>query len=887
VTRAREPDPAATAPPPRRPADPTTDPAAPRGLGEAEAARRLAADGPNTLARDARRGLGALLLDVAREPMFLLLLACAAIYLALGDLQEAAILLVCVTAVLTITIVQARRTDRAVAALRDLSSPRALVLRDGRERRVAGAEVVRGDLVRLHEGDRVPADAELLAATHLAVDESLLTGESIPAHKDARERVFAGTLVVRGHGLAEVTATGRRSELGKIGVSLAGLASEPSRVQREVTRLVRVFGLAGAACCLAVLLILGLVGGSWLAALLAGVTVAMSLVPEEFPLVLTVFLALGAWRLSRRQVLVRRLDALESLGGATTLCVDKTGTLTHNRIALASLRARAGSWSVGQGAPPPDVRALAEHAALASRRETFDPIDDACRRTLEDPAFAARVDGTLEREYPLTPALPAVTHVWRSPAGRVAAMKGAPEAIAELCRLDAAARAELRREVEAMADTGLRVLAVARADLADDAALPDGPAGFAPTWLGLLGLQDPPRAEAAAALDECRGAGIRVVMITGDGPGTARAIGAAVGLSGERLLTGAELAATADADLPARLRGVEICARVTPDQKLRLVRALQAQGEVVAMTGDGVNDAPALKAAQVGVAMGGRGTDVAREAAALVLTRDDFRDLVAAVAEGRRIFDNLRKALGFIVAVHVPIAGVAVVPLLLGLPMLFHPVHVVFLELIIDPACSVVFEAEPAEPGLMRRPPRGRDDPLLDRRTLLLCLALGLSALAACLAALLFSLRLGQPLEVAQAVTFTTLILADLGLILVHRSWTTPLLRGLRTPNRALWWVVLGALAVLAATLAVPGLRALFHFAAAPAWQLLAFGLLGPLSVMWFELLKRRRCKPCTDAQKLRGSPARAARRRPRARVARGLLRGRACTSRPRSSATS
>ena len=815
-----------------------------RGLDAAEAARRLAAEGANTLARDATRRLWTVILGVLREPMFLLLMTCAGIYLTLGDLQEALILLGCVVVVISISVVQTRRTDRAVAALRDLSSPRALVIRDGVERRIAGAEVVRGDLVRLHEGDRVPADGSLLAATNLAVDESLLTGESMPVHKERTgEQVFAGTLVVRGHGLAEIVATGPRSELGKIGASLATLEAAPSRVQREVTRLVRIFGIGGALCCAGVLLLFGLGRGAWLEGLLAGVTLAISLLPEEFPLVLTVFLALGAWRLSRQRVLVRRIPALESLGAATTLCVDKTGTLTQNKMTLVALRADGATWSTGNDGPlAPGWHALAEHAALASQRETFDPMDEACRRFLaaHAGAEAAHADWERIREYPLTPALLAVTHVWRTPTGATqVASKGAPEAIAGLCRLDEVAREAVRREVAAMADTGLRVLAVARAD-GPAGALPQEPGEFTFTWLGLLGLQDPPRPEAAAALAECRGAGIRVMMITGDYPGTAQAIGGAVGLSATGLLTGSELATLGDAELAARLKGVEICARVLPDQKLRLVRALQAQGEVVAMTGDGVNDAPALKAAQIGVAMGERGTDVAREAAAIVLTRDDFTDLVAAVAEGRRIFDNLRKALGFIVAVHIPIAGIALVPLLFGLPLLFHPIHIIFLELIIDPACSIVFEAEPAEPGLMRRPPRRHDAPLLDGRTLLLCCLQGLTALAACLVGLYYGqVHLGQPIAVSQTVMFTTLILADIGLIFAHRSTTSSPL-GLRIRNRTLWWVVLGSLLMLLTTLLVPAIRDVFHFVAVPGLQLFAWAMLGPLSVLGFELVKRR-----------------------------------------------
>jgi Ca2+-transporting ATPase len=656
--------------------------------------------------------------------------------------------------------------------------------------------------------------------------------------------VFGGSLVVKGHGTAEIAATGARSEIGKIGATLAELKPAVSRVQREIHRLVRLFGGLGAACCVVVLLVEGLVRGAWLSGLLAGITLAMSLVPEEFPLVLTVFLALGAWRMSRRNVLVRRIPALENLGAATTLCVDKTGTLTENRMTLLELRADAASWRADAGEPLTDrLHALVEVAALASQREAFDPMDAACRRFVREhlPARAEQHDRwQLVREYPLTPELLAVAQAWRTDAGQgLIAAKGAPEAIAGLCPLDEAAATSMRAAVAAMTASGLRVLAVARAELVGEPRGRLGEHEF--RWVGLLGLHDPPRAEVPAALAECRQAGLRVVMITGDAPGTARAIAEQVGMSAEGLVTGSELAALGDAELTARLRGVEVCARVLPAQKLRIVLALQAAGEVVAMTGDGVNDAPALKAAQIGVAMGGRGTDVAREAAAIVLTRDDFTDLVASVAEGRRIFDNLQKALGFIVAVHVPIAGIALVPMFFGLPMLFHPIHVVFLELVIDPACSVAFEAEPAEPDIMRRRPRPPAAALLDRRTILLCLAQGAIVLVVCLGGLwVYHYHLGRSLGAAQAVMFVTPVLGNLGLILAHRSTTMPLLRALRTPNPALWGVVLGTMALLLAIVGVPALRRMFHFEAVSAVDLAQWAILGPLGVMGFHVLKRR-----------------------------------------------
>ncbi|MBZ5708123.1 cation-translocating P-type ATPase [Nannocystis pusilla] len=819
------------------------------GLTEAEAARRLAAEGPNSLARDQQRGLLVLLGEALREPMFLLLLACGAIYFVIGDLREAITLLACVVLVLAISVIQAHRTERAVATLRDMTSPRALVERGGVSRRIAGAEVVRGDVVLLHEGDRVPADGVLREAEAVAVDESLLTGESVPVDKhaagdEADARVFSGSLVVKGHGVAEVTATGARSEIGKIGASLAELEAAPSRVQGEIRRLVRIFGGLGVSCCAVVVLVAGLVRGAWLQGMLSGITLAMSLVPEEFPLVLTVFLALGAWRMSRRNVLVRRIPALENLGAATTLCVDKTGTLTENRMTLVELRAEAARWRADADEPPVEsVALLVEVAALASQRDAVDPMDAACRRFVREhqPARAEQHDRwQLLREYPLSPELLVFAQAWRTDAETsVVAAKGAPEAVATLCRLDEAALAAMRAALEEMTASGQRVLGVARAEFAGEPRARTNDYEF--RWVGLLGLHDPPRAEVSAALAECRGAGLRVVMITGDAPGTARAIAGQVGLSAEGLVTGGELAELTDEQLAARLRGVEVCARVLPAQKLRIVRALQASGEVVAMTGDGVNDAPALKAAQIGVAMGGRGTDVAREAAAIVLTRDDFTDLVASAAEGRRIFDNLQKALGFIVAVHVPIAGIALVPMFFGMPMLFHPIHVVFLELVIDPACSVAFEAEPAEPNIMRRPPRPPAAALLDRRTIVLCLAQGAIALVVCLGGLWFyHFHLGRPLGAAQAVMFVTLVLGNLGLILIHRSTTMPLLRALRTPNPALWGVVLGTMALLLAIVGVPALRRMFHFEAVSAVDLAQWAILGPLGVMGFHALKRR-----------------------------------------------
>ena len=827
------------------------------GLSPAEAAARLATEGPNELARDRRPGFLASVGHVLQEPMLALLLAAAGIYLVLGDIREALVLLLGVLVVISITLVQERKTERALAALRDLASPRALVIRAGERRRIPGREVVRGDVLVLSEGDRVPADAVLVEASHLEADESLLTGESAPVRKRASAGsepgarpggddlpfVYAGTLVVRGRGLGEVLATGPRSEMGKIGTALAGIDSGRTPLQEEVRRIVKAAAAAGVLLCAALVVLYGLTRGDWPQAFLAGIALAISMLPEEFPVVLTIFMALGAWRISRSRVLTRRLPAIEALGAATVLCTDKTGTLTENRMRVARLWVPGALHVVGDGALPEAVHGLVEFGILASQRDPFDPMEQAFHRLGKQ-----ALGGTehlhetwqLVHEYPLSPELLAVSHVWREPGGGrlVVAAKGAPEAIADVCHLPAAEAAEVRAHLAEMAAEGLRVLAVARAWFGPGE-LPPAQHDFDFELVGLVGLADPLRAGVPEAVAECAGAGVRVVMITGDAPDTARAIARQAGLPVAEVINGRDLEALSDEDLGARLGRAQLFARTVPEQKLRIVQALRAGGEVVAMTGDGVNDAPALKAAHIGVAMGGRGTDVAREAAALVVTDDDFTSIVAAVRLGRRIHDNLRRAMAYVLGVHVPIAGTALVPVLLGWPLILFPVHIVFLELVIDPACSIAFEAEPGDPGLMRRPPRKVGARLFDRRLLVVSLLQG----AGLLAATLISFRLGLAHTGSEAsgraMAFATLIAGNLALILVNRSWTRSLLASLATRNRASWAVVGGATLTLVLALTVPFLRDLFRFGPASGEDVLTAALAGVLSLAWFEVLKR------------------------------------------------
>ena len=837
------------------------------GLSEQEAQQRLRADGYNELPSSKQRTALAIVLEVAREPMFLMLVACGAVYLLMGreHLGDAFMLLGFVFVVMGITIFQERRTERALGALKDLSSPRALVIRDGERERIPGREVVRGDIVVLTEGDRVPADAALMYSVNLTVDESLLTGESIPVRKRAtpgvREMsrpggddlfcIYSGTLVTAGHGVAEVLATGLKTELGKIGKALQSIAPEETLLQKETGRLVRTLATVGLSLCAMVVVIYGLSRGNnamvWKEGFLAGITMAMATLPEEFPVVLTIFLALGAWRVSQNRVLTRRMPAVETLGAATVLCVDKTGTLTLNQMSVRQLVACGEIFDTNETdlkTIPECFHETLEYGILASKRDPFDPMEKALNEVGD--RYLAKTehlhkDWSLVQEYPLSPDLLAISRAWQSPNGRdfIIATKGAPEAIADLCHLTATQQEELSLQVSQMANAGLRVLGVAKTHF-KQVDLPGEQHEFCFELVGLIGLADPIRPTVPAAIQECYAAGIRVIMITGDYTGTAQNIASQIGLKNcDRVITGPELDSMSDEELARRIPGINVFARVVPEQKLRIVNALKANREVVAMTGDGVNDAPALKAAHIGIAMGGRGTDVARESSALVLLDDDFSSIVQAVKLGRRIFDNIKKAVSYIFAIHVPIAGLSMLPVFFfDWPIILMPVHVVFLELIIDPACSIIFEAEPAEPDVMRRPPRNPLERLFGWRSIWLSLLQGFSVLAIVVAVFVFARRSGHSELSVRGLTFVTLVVANLCLILTNRSSSRTISSMLKVPNPAVRWVVAGAGVFLCLILSVHFLQRLFHFGSLHKIDLLVCIVAGAVSISWFEILK-------------------------------------------------
>ena len=836
------------------------------GLTESEALATLHQDGFNELPQTTKRNIRAIVIEVVKEPMFLLLLSAGLIYLLLGDVTDALMLLCFVFVVMGITIYQACKTERVLEALRDLTSPRALVLRDGLQQRITGREVVYGDILILAEGDRVAADAVLISSHDFAADESLLTGESVAVRKieqpeadimlppggDGLPCIYSGTLVVQGHGKARVLATGKRTEIGKIGKALLDQEVEATPLQKEIGSLVRKLAVIGVLLSLFLVVIYGVTRGDWLNGLLAGVTLSMTMLPEEYPVVLTIFMAMGAWRIAKHSVLTRSSHTVEALGSATVLCVDKTGTLTLNHMKVQKLVVGDAVFNADEAATEvvtelaETFHEVLEFAILSSDVNPFDPMEKSIHELgityLADTEHIHR-DWVLMHEYSLSPELLALSRVWKARDREefVVAAKGAPEAVADLCHLSQPQLAVLTKQVDALAAQGMRVLGVAKASY-QGSGWPDIQHDFEFEFLGLIGLADPVRATVPAAISECKAAGIRVVMITGDYPATAAAIARQIKLDmgSGGVISGAELTEMNDTTLQARIRHSNIFARMVPEQKLRLVNALKADGEVVAMTGDGVNDAPALKAAHIGIAMGARGTDVAREAASLVLLDDDFASIVHAVKLGRNIFDNLRKAMAYIFAVHIPIAGLSLIPLLLGWPPVFAPVHIVFLEMIINPACSIAFEAEKAEQGIMQRPPRDPNEPLFGKRMVLISLAQGLIVLLVSLTVLGFMHHHGATEFEARTLAFSTLVSGNLGLILVNRSWRHSILQSLTSYNPALWWVITAASIVLLLAIYLPFLQEVFHFSSVAFSHLALTILIGLSSVLWFEVYKRK-----------------------------------------------
>jgi Ca2+-transporting ATPase len=810
-----------------------------QGLSPKEVSDRLKRFGYNELPSAIQKSVWHIIVEVVKEPMFILLFICGSLYLVLGEYSEGVILLCWVLVIIFISFYQQRKTERALEALKMLSSPRALVKREGKIYRIPGREVVPDDWVLLNEGDRVPADGILLEGKYMALDESILTGESLSVEKNNRDRLYSGTLVVRGRGMMEVEQTGSHTAFGKIGKSLGGIVESATRLQAEMRVLVRNLFLAGVVLSLLVVLAFYWTRGGLIASLLNGLASAMAMLPEEFPVVLTIFLAMGSWRLSRKNVLTRKPSAIETLGAATVLCSDKTGTITQNKMQVVGMVTRyveysreqiAGDWG--------KVKELITVAARASEKESIDPMDRAIQECLpyieeEQP------EHFLVREYPLTKEFMAVTKVYQEGEGYQLFAKGAPELLIHWSQQNQEKKELAMAQVEKMAEQGQRVLGVARARW-EGQSLPEDPSLFDIELVGLLGFEDPVRPEVPAAIEECVQAGIRVVMITGDYPVTARNIAAKAGIKGiEKVLTGADLKIMSEEVLEAEIAEVNVFARIVPEQKLQIINALKARGEVVAMTGDGVNDAPALKAADIGIAMGGKGTDVAREASALVLLDDNFSSIVGAIRLGRKIYDNLQKAMDYILSIHIPIIGLTLFPAFFAdLPILLMPLHIVFMELIIDPVCSVAFESEKEEIGVMKRPPRSIGVPFFGIGRMLGSLVMGILLFLMVLGVYFSALQEGHSAEEVRAIAFSALIIGNIFLILTTLSKSRNAWSVLRERNTALLIIIFTALTILLALIRIPKLGAVFNFSF-PGWGHFGIALLGPLLVLLILELKK------------------------------------------------
>jgi Ca2+-transporting ATPase len=794
-----------------------------KGLTNNQAAEKLKLEGYNELAASKSKNVLLIALEVLREPMFLLLISCGILYIFLGDYKEGTILLFTIFIIIFITFYQYQKTEKALDALKKLSSPRALVIRDGKEIRIPGREVVTNDIIIINEGDRVPADAVLLESVNITIDESLLTGESLPVAKNVeinaegpQAMLFSGTLVVQGKGLARVFATGSQTQFGKIGASLESIEQDETRLQKEMKVLIRNLFIAGAAVSAGIVAAFYFTRGNLLQSILNGLAAAMAIMPEEFPVVLTIFLALGAWRLSKKNVLTRKPSAIETLGAATVLCSDKTGTITQNKMEVVALYSSNKVFHKSIFKENKEqLHDLITAGFRASQIDSIDPMEKAIGNVYRE--IAAQIDSSekLIKEYPLSKQLFAMTRVLQGTSAEsfYACSKGAPEAIFGLCKMNEQETAPHLSAVNEMAEKGYRVIAVATT-LCNTQALPNNQFDFDFKFIGLIGFEDPIRQEVPQAIKECNEAGIKVVMITGDYPATAKSIANQIGLyHNENVLTGSDLLEMSESLLREKIKTTNIFARIIPEQKLQIIKALKANGEIVAMTGDGVNDAPALKAADIGVAMGGKGTDVAREASSLVLLDDNFASIVSAIRLGRKIYDNLQKAMSYILAIHIPIIGLALLPAFFtSLPILLMPLHIVFMELIIDPVCSIAFESEQEEKGIMQRKPRNPNELFFGWRKMISSLIHGLLLLIMVMIVYFVSINEGHDEREVRAIAFSSLIIGNIFFILTSLSKTRNFISVIREKNIAVILIITIAFTLLFLIISVPALQQIFNF---------------------------------------------------------------------------
>jgi Ca2+-transporting ATPase len=792
-----------------------------KGLNPSEVIESRKQFGINELEYKERKRYIQLLLDVLKEPMFLLLLTCGIIYFIIGEFSEAVILLFWVIMVVFITFYQYSKAEKSLAELKKLAISNAHVIRDGVQISIPSREIVPKDILMIHQGDRIPADGEIIEASNLSVDESILTGESLPVEKKEmnqypeKSTVYGGTLVVSGRAFIKVSHTGKNSEFGKIGKSLKEIEIVPDKLQREMRGIVNRLFVLGALFSVFVIISYYLTRGDFIQSLLNGIATAMAMLPEEFPVVLTVFLSIGAWRLSKINLLTRKPSAIENLGSITALCSDKTGTITENKMIVSSIYIQNELISFDEfQSKKAQITPLIEASFFASHAQTIDPMEraiEACYKTIQ---LNLNKPLQLVKEYLITHEMTAMTRVLKTEDQHlIVYSKGAPETILSLCKMEEVDQKRILEIVNDQARKGQRILAVAKTAWLT-AELPNKQADFLLDFLGLIGFEDPIRQDVPKAIEECKEAGIRVIMITGDYPSTAESIAKKAGIiEVDSILTGSDLEKMDDQELGLKIKSIHVFARIVPNQKLRIIKALQSNGEIVAMTGDGVNDAPALKAADVGIAMGDKGTDVARESAALILLDDRFSTIVAAIRSGRKIMDNLEKAMTYILAVHVPIVGLTLLPaFFLELPIILLPMHIVVLELMIDPICSLAFESEKEEKNLMKRPPKNPRLTFFGRDKVLKSILIGLLLFLFATMVYFGSLHFGFAANEIRTLTFSMLIFCDIFLVLSTLSKSRTIIQVLLEKNISLLVILFITLAFLLVMIENKYLNELFQF---------------------------------------------------------------------------
>lgn len=778
------------------------------------------------------------------EPMVVLLLVAAFLYLISGDTGDAIFLASAIVLVATISLYQDSRSRNALEKLKTYTEPDCTVIRNGHPEKIKSTELVIGDALVVEEGTSIAADATLIQSNDFSVNESILTGESLPVAKDMESNnLYQGTTVVSGLAIATVTAIGNQTRLGQIGKSLENIKEEKTPLERQISNFVKKMVILGAIVFLIVWLLNYIPSGNFLDSLLKALTLAMSILPEEIPVAFTTFMALGAWRLMRLGILVKQMKTVETLGSATVICTDKTGTLTENKMSLAKIYSfDTDTISDYPGNNQNDVNAVIRMAMWSSEPIPFDPMEIAIHEAYRQTHSAdERPEYQMVHEYPLGGKPPMMTHVFANANGnRIIAAKGAPEAFLNCISFSDSQKEKINIAIKRLASDGYRILGVAEACFDGDV-YPEQQQDFPFLFKGIVAFYDPPKKNIAQVLQQFYKAGISVKIVTGDNAETTTAIARQIQFSGsDKSLNGDALLAMNDQELQQRVRDTHVFTRMYPEAKLKIINALKAQNEIVAMTGDGVNDGPALKAAHIGIAMGKKGTEIAKQAASLILLEDDLSKMVTAIAMGRRIYTNLKKAIQYIISIHIPIILTVFLPLALGwiYPNIFSPVHVIFLELIMGPTCSIIYENEPMEANSMNEKPRPFTATFFNWKELVTSIIQGLAITVGTIGMYQYAIHNGYNENSTRTMVFTTLIVANIFLTLVNRSFFYSVLKTLRYSNNMITLIITLTIALLGLLLFVPPLTSFFEFETLSGKSLGISISIGFVSVIWYELVK-------------------------------------------------